>query len=216
MQRNYLPTFWVVAALAIGLTVLLTGCRSNDQPNGAAGSDGDLPGTVAASSAAAQDSHTHNGNSSHQSGAQDNGGAVPDDAVVIDFAIVERGTQLTRSDLKVDRGDTVILNFTADEPGEIHLHGYDLTVGVSPNRVSSLTFPADIAGAFGINFHVYASEPGDTNGHDQETANGYRTTALEENHDAESADSQQGGHNHDHDSPAILAEVHLGNLEVYP
>ena len=32
----------------------------------------------------------------------------------------------------------------------------------------------------------------------------------------ESADSQQGGHNHDDDSPAILAEVHLGNLEVYP
>ena len=216
MQRNYLHTFWVVAALAIGLTVLLTACRSNDQPNGAAGADGDPAGTVGATSAAAQDAHTHNGNSSHQSGAQDNGGAVPDDAVVIDFAIVERGTQLTRSDLKIDRGDTVILNFTADEPGEIHLHGYDLTVGVSPNRVSSLTFPADTAGAFGINFHVYASEPGDTNGHDQETANGYRTTALEENQDGESADSQQGGHNHDDDSPAILAEVHLGNLEVYP
>ncbi len=216
MQRNYLHTFWVVAALAIGLTVLLTGCRSNDQPNGASGSDGDPAGTVAASSVATQYAHTHNGNLSHQSGAQDNGAVVPDDAVVIDFTIVERSTPLTREDLKVDRGDTVRLNFTADEPGEIHLHGYDLTVGVSPNRVSSLTFPAVTAGAFGINFHVYASEPPDTIGHDQGTANGNETTALEEKHDDENADSQQGDHSHDGDKPAILAEVHLGNLEVYP
>ena len=50
------------------------------------------------------------------------------------------------------------LTFTADEPGEIHLHGYDLTAVVSPDQPGELVFDATTAGAFAINFHVFAEE----------------------------------------------------------
>lgn len=82
--------------------------------------------------------------------------ATPGGAVVINLDIADRKTALARPDLQVKQGDTVSINFTADEPGEVHLHGYDLSAPVSPEEPGALTFDADTAGAFGLNFHVYA------------------------------------------------------------
>ena len=88
--------------------------------------------------------------------------------VVINMDIADRKTALARQDLRVKRGDTVSINFTADEPGEVHLHGYDLSAAVSPKEPGALTFDADTAGAFGLNFHVYApattAQQGDSTG----------------------------------------------------
>ena len=83
----------------------------------------------------------------------------PGRAVVINMDIANRQTALARQDLQVEKGDTVSINFTADEPGEVHLHGYDLSVPVSPDEPGTLTFDADTAGAFGLNFHIYAPTP---------------------------------------------------------
>ncbi|MDE2785429.1 MAG: hypothetical protein OXL37_02070 [Chloroflexota bacterium] len=80
------------------------------------------------------------------------------DAVVINLPITNRDTSLTRDDLRVSQGENVSINFTADEPGEIHLHGYDLTAAVSPGGAGELNFVAATAGAFAINFHVFASD----------------------------------------------------------
>ncbi len=85
-------------------------------------------------------------------------GAVQSDDIVINMGILARETDLPREDLQVKRGDTVSINFTADEPGEIHLHGYNLTAAVAPDSPGVLTFVAETAGSFGINFHVFAPE----------------------------------------------------------
>lgn len=79
------------------------------------------------------------------------------DGVVINLPIVNRDTTLTRDDLRVSQGDTVRLVFEADEEGEIHLHGYDLTAEVAPGHPGELVFEADTAGAFALNFHVFAA-----------------------------------------------------------
>ena len=96
------------------------------------------------------------------------------DPVVINLPIANRATTLTREDLQVKKGDTVSINLTADEAGEIHLHGYDLTAPVSPGSPGTLKFVAETAGAFGINFHVFASEGMDSDasgdGHDHSAA----------------------------------------------
>ncbi len=81
------------------------------------------------------------------------------DGVPIVMEISERSTTLTREDLKVAQGDTVSFRFTADEAGEVHLHGYDLTAPVSPEEPSILNFEASTAGAFAINFHVFGGDP---------------------------------------------------------
>ena len=83
---------------------------------------------------------------------------TPADNVLITVSIAERATSLTREDLQVKQGDTVSIDFTADEAGEVHLHGYNLTAEVSPGQPGNLTFEATNAGAFGINFHVFATD----------------------------------------------------------
>ena len=81
------------------------------------------------------------------------------DGVPIVMAIAERSTTLTREDLQVKQGDTVSLSFTADEAGEVHLHGYNLTAPVAPEQPGILNFEASTAGAFAINFHVFGEKP---------------------------------------------------------
>ena len=83
--------------------------------------------------------------------------------ITIDLNIANRAAGLARQDLQVKRGDTVSFNITSDEPGEIHLHGYNLTAPVAPNAPGELTFQAVTAGAFGINFHAFAPLLSDAN-----------------------------------------------------
>ena len=129
-------------AVAIVLSMLLTAvaCGSAAQPEPAP-----------ASTQTAETSHGHAETRPHDT-------AVSADAVAINMAITARQSALSRDDLQVKKGDTVIISFTADEAGEIHLHGYDLTAPVSPDSPGTLNFVADTAGAFGINFHVFASD----------------------------------------------------------
>ena len=81
------------------------------------------------------------------------------DGAPIVMAIAGRSTTLTRQDLQVKQGDMVSLSFTADEAGEVHLHGYNLTVPVSADQPGTLNFEASTAGAFAINFHVFGEDP---------------------------------------------------------
>ncbi len=159
MQRQH-PVFRqpaVALALAIALTALLTtlACGSASQP--------DLPTTPATAS----ESHTmteqgndHHSGATSSSHSADSGNSAeneaPTDAVVINLPISGRSTTATRDDLRVSQGDTVRLTFEADEEGEIHLHGYDLTAEVSPGHPGELVFEATTAGAFALNFHVFA------------------------------------------------------------
>lgn len=95
--------------------------------------------------------------------------------VEINLPIAGRATTATRDDLRVTQGDTVRLTFTSDELGEIHLHGYDLTADVSPEQPGELVFQAENAGAFGINFHVFASDATLDHGHSNEHDHGDST-----------------------------------------
>lgn len=84
-------------------------------------------------------------------------------ARVINLPIANRSTALTRDDLRATQGETVRLTVTTDEPGEVHLHGYDLTVDVVPDHPGELVVEATTAGAFAINFHVLGGDPKHSN-----------------------------------------------------
>ena len=55
--------------------------------------------------------------------------------------------------VRVNQGDTVTLKINAEEPGEFHLHGYDLELDVEAAEVSDMVFVADATGRFRITFH---------------------------------------------------------------
>ena len=305
--------------------LLLTACGTATQPESSTPAGNTESANAASGEAQHQDSHS---NPSNDSGST----TASNDARVINLPIANRATPLTRQDLRVNQGDAVRLTFTADEHGEVHLHGYDLTAQVSPDHPGQLEFKAENAGAFGINFHVFAAgkmedddhsgehghngataetlvsdvpvavsitaeadaqgvvdvgidvegmrfapelvdqahasgaghahiyvdgvklgrvfestyrienlSPGDheirvslnTNDHQELVYEGKKAEDMvtvtvpdvgqkpgEGDHDGQSdQDSQHGGHDHadhDHDEKEIVAEVHLGNLEVYP
>ena len=145
-----LPAFWLALLLALVVVPVLAACGT------AAQAEPEAPAAdTASASPPSSESHTHDSQSRSSDGA--GGTTASDDARVIDLAIANRATTLTREDLRVTQGDTVRLKFTADERGEIHLHGYDLTAQVSPEHPGQLEFHAENAGAFGINFHVFAA-----------------------------------------------------------
>ena len=55
--------------------------------------------------------------------------------------------------LKVDQGDKVELIWKVDVLTELHLHGYDIKLKISPNQPKKMTFDAQIAGRFPVGIH---------------------------------------------------------------
>ncbi|MDQ4124313.1 MAG: hypothetical protein M3134_01765 [Actinomycetota bacterium] len=54
---------------------------------------------------------------------------------------------------RYERGETIRLRFAADEPGEVHIHGFDREVGVGPGGDKIVNFKADLEGIFEIEDH---------------------------------------------------------------
>lgn len=77
------------------------------------------------------------------------------------FIRVESGFRIEGpSVIKLKRGDQVEVDFVADSADELHLHGYDITVELVPNKVSRLSFHAKYAGRFGFELHENDREIG--------------------------------------------------------
>ncbi|NIM70388.1 MAG: hypothetical protein GTN86_09465 [Xanthomonadales bacterium] len=62
--------------------------------------------------------------------------------------------------VRVSQGDTVELVWTSDEPGLLHLHGYDLEFEVGPDGPSAYVFEARATGRFPITSHGFGGEQG--------------------------------------------------------
>jgi FtsP/CotA-like multicopper oxidase with cupredoxin domain len=60
--------------------------------------------------------------------------------------------------IRVMQGDVVTLQWTADKPSIVHLHGYDIEKRVVPGAVTELTFTARATGRFQVHLHGSAAE----------------------------------------------------------
>ena len=67
--------------------------------------------------------------------------------------------------IRVAQGDVVKLQWSADKPSTVHLHGYDIEKRVTPGAMTELTFTARATGRFPVNLHGGAA---DTAGHGHE------------------------------------------------
>ena len=89
------------------------------------------------------------------------GGGEPEE-ITFDLEIKERQINIDVMEAKQD--DTVTLSISTDEPGEFHLHGYDLQKEITTGEVTTLTFITFATGKFNIVFHL-ASEQAEDHGH---------------------------------------------------
>ena len=87
------------------------------------------------------------------------GSACPSAEPVIDVAVT--ATSMTPSDPDACRGQDVTLRVAAEADGVFHIHGYDEAVPattVTAGQTTELSFTADRAGQFPIEFHA-ADDP---------------------------------------------------------
>jgi len=60
--------------------------------------------------------------------------------------------------LTFEQGETVRFRVRNPEPEEIHVHGYDVTKEIQPNKTATVSFKATITGIFEIEFHGSAEQ----------------------------------------------------------
>src|SRR3990170_1781349 len=76
------------------------------------------------------------------------------------FDLEIRGDTMSPEEVSVREGDRVTVSFTADNPVEIHVHGYDLEREIEPGEATELSFEADLTGRFPMENHETETELG--------------------------------------------------------
>lgn len=56
--------------------------------------------------------------------------------------------------LKVEKNDAVNLTIKSDTPGELHLHGYQLSAKLAPGQPATLSFTAFATGRYPFEWHA--------------------------------------------------------------
>ena len=71
-----------------------------------------------------------------------------------------KGGEMDPEEISVDQGDTVTLRVSADEPTELHVHGYAVEREIEPGVEAEIDFEADLTGRFEIEDHETEKELG--------------------------------------------------------
>jgi hypothetical protein len=82
--------------------------------------------------------------------------AVAADAVqrkVLTLSVANGAVAGVGDTVKVQQGDDLELRWSSDKPMELHLHGYDIEVKVSPQAPAVMSFKANIPGRFPVEPH---------------------------------------------------------------
>jgi len=76
--------------------------------------------------------------------------------------VVKGGRRLSSEEAvqQVHQGEEVTLRITSDKADELHLHGYNLSMPVWPERTAVITFKADRTGRFTYELHKSGLELG--------------------------------------------------------
>jgi len=67
--------------------------------------------------------------------------------------VVPKSQQL----IKAKKDDVILIKVTSDEPGEFHLHAYQLDLKLTPKEAQTLKFKAHATGRFQFEWHPAAN-----------------------------------------------------------
>ncbi len=82
------------------------------------------------------------------------------EAARFSVAIEGRKVDPSQKTIRVRQGVVLELAFTADEPMELHLHGYDQLLTIEPGSVAVMRLDAKTAGRFAIAGHRFGRGAG--------------------------------------------------------
>jgi heme/copper-type cytochrome/quinol oxidase subunit 2 len=133
-MRESRARWWLVASV---LAVALAACGGGGDDNQSAAATAGPATTAAAgpTTSAAEPATTTTGDT----GAQ-----------TVQIAVTGTKVQTAERRVKVPLDGKVRLEVTADRADEVHLHGYDRKVDISPGKPAVLEFTADVPGVFEV------------------------------------------------------------------
>jgi hypothetical protein len=78
---------------------------------------------------------------------------------ILTFSLVNGTVRDVGDTVKVKQGDELELRWSSDKPMQLHLHGYDIEVKVSPQTPAVMAFKANLPGRFPIEPHGQGPGP---------------------------------------------------------
>jgi plastocyanin len=73
--------------------------------------------------------------------------------VTINVTVAKGKVNPSGATVKVKAGQTVLITAVSDAADEVHVHGYDKELPLTPNKPASVTFTADQKGTFEVETH---------------------------------------------------------------
>jgi len=86
---------------------------------------------------------------------------------VLDLEIKQGRFTASNNTVRVTEGDTVELRITSDRAGELHLHGYDVSIRLKAGPPVVTVLEANVAGRFPITSHGFEGDAKGKHRHDK-------------------------------------------------
>ena len=80
--------------------------------------------------------------------------------VVVELALVRGKPEGGVRTVRLQRDDALEIKARSDEPIEIHIHGYDVTLRVQPGTAASVRMGAKLVGRFPVTAHLHGKDGG--------------------------------------------------------
>lgn len=130
------------------------GATTTTGTTGQTGSGGGSGGGDNGQSGGASPSDSGTNDNSGGAGPQEESGGAKAQIGVVSPVL----TAASPRTVTVSKGKTVTIRAKSSKAATLHIHGYDKTVPLSPNRTGRISFKATIDGEFPIEFHYSGSE----------------------------------------------------------
>ncbi|MER7243918.1 cupredoxin domain-containing protein [Kribbella sp. NPDC000426] len=129
--------------------LVLAGCGGGDSDSGS--STPSAPASTATSSLPTNTPTPGSPNTSSPSNTADPSGEQAD--VTIDVTVANGKVNPSGATIKVKAGQTVLVKVISDADDELHIHGYDKELELTPGKPASVTFTANMKGTFEVETH---------------------------------------------------------------
>jgi hypothetical protein len=127
--------------------LVLAGCSGGDSGSGSSTPSPSAPASTLPTSSATPGSP----NTSSPSNTADPSGEQAD--VTIDVTVANGKVNPSGATIKAKAGQTVLVKAISDAAEELHIHGYDKELELSPGKAASVKFTANMKGTFEIETH---------------------------------------------------------------
>jgi cupredoxin-like protein len=131
--------------------LVLAGCGGGDSDSGSSTPSPSAPASTPTSTLPTTTPTPGSPNTSSPSNTADPSGEQAD--VTIDVTVANGKVNPSGATIKVKAGQTVLVKVISDADDELHIHGYDKELELSPGKPASVKFTANMKGTFEVETH---------------------------------------------------------------